>query len=182
MRNSEPPIYYLVGTPKSRLSKLEAELIGRPWEQVRPGLDVKLLDHEGELYVQAQSRDRVSKERAMRKRRLRKLWHRLCESRKKLNTKGCAQIDARRTGVLLTGQSIGQMTPLVSDIMSNSRAQAEALISKSNSYAYTKCNPITHTDSSRGSRLGRQKSWLVSASWLTHCVTVARLRGFEGYG
>ncbi len=61
MRNSEPPIYYLVGTPKSRLSKLEAELIGRPWEQVRPGLDVKLLAHEGELYVQAQSQDRVSK-------------------------------------------------------------------------------------------------------------------------
>src|SRR5580700_1760680 len=80
MRNSEPPIYYLVGTPKSRLSKLEAELIGLPWEQVRPGLDVKLLAHEGELYVQAQSRDRVSKEGAMRRRRLRKLWNRLCES------------------------------------------------------------------------------------------------------
>jgi hypothetical protein len=87
MRNSEPPIYYLVGTPKSRLSKLEAELIGRPWEQVRPGLDVKLLAHEGELYVQAQSRDRVSKERAMRRRRLRKLWNRLGELQKmKLNT------------------------------------------------------------------------------------------------
>ena len=82
MRNSEPPIYYLVGTPKSRLSKLEAELIGRPWEQVRPGLDVKLLAHEGELYVQAQSPDRVSKERAMRRRRLRKLWNRLCELQK----------------------------------------------------------------------------------------------------
>ena len=88
MRNSEPPIYYLVGTPKSRLSKLEAELIGRPWEQVRPGLDVKLLAHEGELYVQAQSQDRVSKERAMRRRRLRKLWNRLGELQKmKLNTK-----------------------------------------------------------------------------------------------
>ena len=88
MRNSEPPIYYLVETPKSRLSKLEAELIGRPWEQVRPGLDVKLLAHEGEFYVQAQSQDRVSKERAMRRRRLRKLWNRLCELQKmKLNTK-----------------------------------------------------------------------------------------------
>ncbi len=70
MRNSEPPIYYLVGTPKSRLSKLEAELIGRPWEQVRPGLYVKLLAHEGELYVQAQSQDRASKERAMPKTKL----------------------------------------------------------------------------------------------------------------
>jgi transposase len=82
MRASEPTIYYLVGTPKARLSKLEAELIGRPWEQVRPGLEVKLLPHEGELYVQAQSQDRVSKERAMRKRQLRKLWNRLCELQK----------------------------------------------------------------------------------------------------
>ena len=46
------------------------------------------LAHEGELYVQAQSQDRVSKERAMRQRRLRKLWNRLCELQKmKLNTK-----------------------------------------------------------------------------------------------
>src|SRR6202011_3799399 len=104
MRNSEPPIYYLVGTPKSRLSKMEAELIGRPWEQVRPGLDVKLLAHQGELYVQAQSQDRVSKERAMRRRRLRKLWNRLCELQKmKLNTKallikiGEAKKEAGRT-------------------------------------------------------------------------------------
>ena len=82
MRNGEPPIYYLVGTPKGRLSKLEAELITLPWEQARPGLAVKLLAHEGELYVQAQSRDRVSKERAMRRRRLRKLWNRLCELQK----------------------------------------------------------------------------------------------------
>src|SRR5260370_23270422 len=63
-------------------------MIGRLWEQVRPGLDVKLLAPEGELYVDAQSQDRVSKERAMRQRRLRKLWNRLCELRKmKLNTK-----------------------------------------------------------------------------------------------
>ena len=38
--------------------------------------------------MQAQSQDRVSKERAMRRRRLRKLWNRLCELQKmKLNTK-----------------------------------------------------------------------------------------------
>jgi len=89
MRGNEPPIYYLVGTPKGRLSKLEAELIGLPWEQVRPGLEVKLLAHEGELYVQAQSQDRISKERAMRRRQLRKLWNRLCELQKmKLTAKG----------------------------------------------------------------------------------------------
>jgi transposase len=88
MRASDPPIYYLVGTPKGRLSKLEAELITRPWEQVRPGVEVKLLSHEGELYVQTQSQNRIGKERAMRKRRLRKLWDRLCELKKmKLSAK-----------------------------------------------------------------------------------------------
>lgn len=88
MRASDPPIYYLVGTPKGRLSKLEAELLSRPWEQVRPGVEVKLLCQEGELYVQTQSQDRVGKERAMRKRRLRKLWDRLCELKKmKLSAK-----------------------------------------------------------------------------------------------
>jgi len=79
MRASDPPIYYLVGTPKGRLSKLEAELITRPWEQVRPGVEVKLLCRAGELYVQTKSQDRIGKERAMRQRRLRKLWDRLCE-------------------------------------------------------------------------------------------------------
>src|SRR5246500_3082528 len=88
MRASDPPIYYLVGTPKGRLSKLEAELITRPWEQVRPGVEVKLLSHKGELYVQTQSQDRIGKERAMRRRRLRKLWDRLCELKKmKLSAK-----------------------------------------------------------------------------------------------
>jgi len=96
MRASDPPIYYLVGTPKGRLSKLEAELVSRPWEQVRPGVEVKLLSHEGELYVQTQSQDRIGKERAMRKRRLRKLWDRLCELKKmKLERQSAPDQDRR---------------------------------------------------------------------------------------
>jgi hypothetical protein len=38
---------------------------------------VKLLAEDGELYVFAQSSDRVSKERAMRRRQLKWLWKRL---------------------------------------------------------------------------------------------------------
>jgi hypothetical protein len=88
MRASDPPVSYLVGTPKARLRKLEAALLDRPWEQVRPGVRVKLLPHEGELYVQAQSQDRVNKERAIRRRQLRKLYNRLGELQKmKLSTK-----------------------------------------------------------------------------------------------
>jgi transposase len=77
MRGSEPPIYYLVGTPKGRLNKLEKALAERPWEQVRDGVEVKLLPQDKELYVFAQSRDRIAKERSMRCRQLKALWRRL---------------------------------------------------------------------------------------------------------
>ncbi len=77
MRQSDPPVHYLVGTPKARLSKLEKDLIAKPWQEARPGVQVKLLPQDGELYVFAESRDRVAKERAMRKRQLKWLWARL---------------------------------------------------------------------------------------------------------
>ena len=77
MRGSDPPVQYLVGTPKGRLSKLEKELLNQPWQQARAGVDVKLLPQEGELYVLARSADRVTKERAMRRKQLKRLWKRL---------------------------------------------------------------------------------------------------------
>ena len=77
MRQADPPISYLVGTPKGRLSKLEKALLGLPWQAVRQGVDVKLLAQEQELYVLAQSHARIHKERAMRRRKLKWLWARL---------------------------------------------------------------------------------------------------------
>jgi transposase len=77
MRASDPPVYYLVGTPKGRLTKLERALLPLPWQAVRPGVQVKLLPKEGELYVFAESRDRIHKERAMRRRKLKALVKRL---------------------------------------------------------------------------------------------------------
>lgn len=77
MRASDPPVHYLVGTPKGRLSQYEQELLERPWQAVREGVQVKLLPQEGELYVLAQSKDRVNKERAMRRRQLKGLVQRL---------------------------------------------------------------------------------------------------------
>jgi hypothetical protein len=65
-----PPVSYLVGTPKGRLSKLEKALLGPPWQTVRHGVEVKLLPQEQELYVLARSRARVRKERDMRRRKL----------------------------------------------------------------------------------------------------------------
>lgn len=82
MRQSDPPIYYLVGTPKGRLSRYEEQLLEKPWQVVREGVQVKLLAQEKELYVLAESKDRVNKERAMRRRQLKGLVERLKELQK----------------------------------------------------------------------------------------------------
>ena len=77
MRAADYPVNYLVGTPKGRLNKLEKDFITRPWAEVRDSVQVKLLPRDGELYVLARSDARVHKERAMRTRRLKKLWARV---------------------------------------------------------------------------------------------------------
>jgi hypothetical protein len=77
MRAADPPVSYLVGTPKGRLSKLEKALLERPWQDVRQGVEVKLLPQDQEMYVLAQSHARIHKERAMRRRKLKWLWARL---------------------------------------------------------------------------------------------------------
>src|SRR5438105_5465233 len=79
MRNSQPPVQYLVGTPKGSLTKYEKRLVELPWQVVREGVEVKLLKEEKELYVLAQSEDRRKKERGMRRRQLKWLWKRLKE-------------------------------------------------------------------------------------------------------
>jgi transposase len=81
MRERDPPICYLVGTPRGRLTNLEARLLQQPWRDVRAGVEVKLLLEDKELYILAQSRQRLSKERAIRRRRLKKLWRRLAHLR-----------------------------------------------------------------------------------------------------
>jgi hypothetical protein len=68
---------YLVGTPKGRLAQREQHLLARPWQAVRPSVAVELLPVAGDLYVWVQSAARVHKERAMRRRRLKRLWARL---------------------------------------------------------------------------------------------------------
>lgn len=79
MRESRQPISYLVGTPRGRLTKLEKSFLGKPWEQVRSEVKVKLLGTKDELYILAKSEGRADKERSMRRRRLKKLWRRLHE-------------------------------------------------------------------------------------------------------
>ena len=77
MRQADPPVSYLVGTPRGRLHQLEKDFLARSWEQVREEVEGKLLPQEQEIYVLARSRGRVAKERGMRRQRLKKLWKRL---------------------------------------------------------------------------------------------------------
>lgn len=82
MRAASTPVYYLVGTPKGRLSRYEEALSAQPWERVREEVSVKLLEDGEEIYVYAQSHNRIKKERSMRKRRLRRLIRTLDALRK----------------------------------------------------------------------------------------------------
>ena len=88
MRKPRHRISYLVGTPKGKLSGLEARLAERPWKEARPSVAVKLLPNEGEVFVYVESESRISKERSMRRRKLRQLVTRLKELR---NQKGLSR-------------------------------------------------------------------------------------------
>jgi transposase len=74
MRAADPPVQYLVGTPRGRLSQYEQKLTQWPWQVAREGVSVKLLAEGAEVDVLAHSQDRVHKERAMRRRQLKGLW------------------------------------------------------------------------------------------------------------
>jgi len=77
MRNAPTPIRYLVGTPRGRLTTLEKALAGKPWQDVRDSVRVKLVEDGDETYVLARSEGRREKEQGIRRRRLRKLVKRL---------------------------------------------------------------------------------------------------------
>jgi transposase len=77
-------VAYLVGTPKTLLGQLEKELLEKPWERVHEGMKVKLLEKDGELYVQASSQQRRKKETAMRRRKLKKLLRGLNRLKRRL--------------------------------------------------------------------------------------------------
>lgn len=61
---------YLVGTPRTLLKRFERHLLEEDWEEVREGLEVKLLPSPdgAETFVLCRSADRVAKERAIHER------------------------------------------------------------------------------------------------------------------
>ncbi|HEX8882747.1 MAG TPA: IS1634 family transposase [Candidatus Acidoferrum sp.] len=77
MRNSNREIFYLVGTPRSRVRQHEKKWLDLPWQKVRESVEVKLFADAGELYVLAKSEGRRAKERAMRRKKLARLLRKL---------------------------------------------------------------------------------------------------------
>ena len=90
MRASDPPIYYLVGTPRGRIQRTEKKWLDLPWHKVRESVEVKLFQDQGELLVLAKSEGRRAKEIAIRRRKLVRLllklraMRRSCPSRDQL--------------------------------------------------------------------------------------------------
>src|SRR6204780_1072877 len=84
MREPEGQTFYLVGTPKSKITEHEKKWLDLPWQKVRDSVKVKLYQHDGELYVLAKSDGRQAKETAMRRKRLARLVRKLRAMRKSL--------------------------------------------------------------------------------------------------
>ena len=84
MREPERQTFYLVGTPKGKINQHEKKWLELPWQKVRDSVDVKLYEHEGELYVLAKSEGRQAKEIAIRRKRLARLLRKLRVMRKSL--------------------------------------------------------------------------------------------------
>ena len=84
MRAPERQTFYLVGTPRGRIHQHEKKWLDLAWQRVRDSVEVKLYEHEGELYVLAKSSRRQAKENAIRRKRLARLLRRLRAMRKSL--------------------------------------------------------------------------------------------------
>jgi transposase len=100
----ERKAFYVVGTPKAELRHFEAVLLDRQgWKQVRPEVEVKLVDHPDgqgkEQYVLCRSQARREKEKAMLVRQQERLLAKLIELDQSLQRKPQrAEEAARRLG------------------------------------------------------------------------------------
>ena len=100
---AEQEMFYLVGTPKGRVTKFEKHWLDLPWRKVRDSVDVKLFSQDGELYVLAKSEGRQAKEIAIRRKKLARLMRKLramrrsCPKRDQLLMRvGAAKTEAGR--------------------------------------------------------------------------------------
>lgn len=75
MRAADPPVHYLVGTPRARLRQTRPQWESLAWQKIKDTVEVKLFREGEELFVVAKSSGRREKENAMRRKKLaRLLW------------------------------------------------------------------------------------------------------------
>jgi transposase len=103
MRDPAREMFYLVGTPKARVTRYEKQWLDLPWQKVRESVQVKLFSRDGELYVLAKSEGRQAKEIAIRRKKLARLLRKLramrrsCPKRDQLLMRvGAAKTEAGR--------------------------------------------------------------------------------------
>jgi transposase len=77
---------YLVGTPKSKLSRYEQSLLNGSWQAISEEVEVQLLPEDEDLYVLCRSRDRAAKEQAMRFGQVRGLMRDIIRLRRAVRT------------------------------------------------------------------------------------------------
>jgi len=153
MRQSDPPVHYLVGTPKGRLTRLERSFLAQPWAEARESVQVKLLEQDGELYVLARSDGRADKERAMRRRRLKRLWKRLQELRQQDLTRdqlllklGAAKKEAGRAYGLVDIQLPEATQPVTPDTFRFALRKAKLRQTRRREGCYLLRSNLTATD------------------------------------
>jgi transposase len=79
---------YIVGTPKSQLKLFEQRLLDKDWEEVAPGVEVKLCaapEGGNETFVLCRSEGRIQKEHAMRDKQLKRLEQALEKLKERIN-------------------------------------------------------------------------------------------------
>jgi hypothetical protein len=70
MRAADPPICYLVGTPRARVRQTRTQWEALAWQKIKDTVEVKLFREGEELFVVAKSGGRQAKETAMRRKKL----------------------------------------------------------------------------------------------------------------
>ena len=110
MRAADPPVHYLVGTPRARVRQTRSQWEALPWQKIKNTVEVKLFREGEELYVVAKSGGRQAKEIAMRRKKLARLLWTLRGLRREtsrdrfLQRLGAAKSKAGRAAKLVTLQ------------------------------------------------------------------------------
>ena len=73
MRAAQPPVHYLVGTPRAHLRQTCNQWAALAWQKIKAPIEVKLFREGAELYVVAKSGGRQAKEIAIRRKKLARL-------------------------------------------------------------------------------------------------------------